>query len=85
MLVYRRVPQFMLFIFIVVYFAGALPRGRCAAGVQAAVAPHPQVHHPPLLALQGGLGLDHPPPRHLHRHLHALLGSLSARGGNTAC
>lgn len=61
--------------------SGSVPGRRRAARVQAAKAARAQVDHPPLLALQGGVGLDRPASRHLHRNLHALRGRFLAERG----
>lgn len=60
-------------------FAGAVAgRGRLA-GVQAAEPADTQVDDPALLAVQGGLGLDHSDPGRLHGHFHALRGCVSVK------
>jgi len=63
--------------------AGAVAGSRCGARVQAATDADPPLHHSALLALQGRLGLAHPPPCHLHGRFHTLRRRLFAqRGGD---
>lgn len=51
---------------------GTVTRSRRPPGVQITVAQNPQVDHTALLAVQGGLGLDHTAARDVHRHIHAV-------------
>ena len=55
--------------------SGSFSGRRRSSRVQVAVAAHPQMYVTALLALQGRVGLDHPSPGHLHRHLHSLCSS----------
>lgn len=62
---------------------GAFVGCRRTSRVQAAEAHRAQVDDPALLAVQGGLGLDHPAAGDVHGHLHAIRGRFPAQRGES--
>ena len=60
-------------------FPGAVTWSRGFARIQTPVPDRPSLHHSPLFAVQGSLGLARFDSRHLYRHLHAVRRCLSAQ------
>lgn len=63
------------------FVSGIIPGCRRSPRVQAEQPPPPPLDHSTLLALQSRLGLDYSASRHVHRHLYAIRGGLSAQRG----